>query len=137
MKGKILFYPNYKFPEGNVNDKFFIGLNNPDVEQDEPYLFALTTSQTKNKIQTKGCHSERGYYVITQDDRAWFDKYPTFVKFDELIIVSANSFIQQSINNNSWQEKGTIGDKLLRSIINCVIQCTDVPNLYKKILRVV
>jgi hypothetical protein len=84
--GQILHWTKYRFPEGNINDKDFVVINDSS-SSDELCLMLITTSQEKQYLGYKdGCNPRHFMFFIPKTWGECFPK-PTFIKLPFLVAV--------------------------------------------------
>ena len=106
--GQIISWPKYRFPEGNINDKLFVVLND-SLRENDPCLLLLTTSQEKwYSNYQPGCnHDMKVFYVPTE----WGECFPipTFVKLPFIIEKTCLELWGQYENGvEVWKRKLTV-----------------------------
>ena len=116
QKGEVVYCPHYTFPDGGVDDKLIINLNEP--ASGEPNLFLLTTAQPKTKLKTPGCFSNRGYYVI-QKNLDFFLAEFTWVLFWTLTEFSLVEELREAWKGN-FKTMGILRPETVAAIINCL-----------------
>ena len=116
QKGEVIFCPHYIFPDGEEGKKLVVNLNNPS--QGEPYLLLLTTSKRKSKIESAGCYSHKGYYVIPAGSDLFTTDY-TWILFWTLHEFSLEEELRESWNSN-FQTVGILKPQTINAIISCI-----------------
>jgi len=131
-KGTILFHPRFEFTDGETGRKYLIILNTPEIRKSEPFLFCKTTSQSRNKPQTPGCHAEKNLYCID----AKFDFFPkkTWAQFFEIFEIDYDEFIKQHFKLR-LEVKGELKPQTINAIINCIKRSDDVSPYHLSLLK--
>jgi hypothetical protein len=129
-KGTVYLYKDFRFPDGDVADKFFIILNNPRAN--EFFITCKTTSQQKWRPVKEGCHNIDNLYVLREN----VDFFPkkTWVQFHEYYNISQ----ERLFNLRDRQiiiKKADLRDQTVRAIINCISRSEDISGLYLSMIQ--
>ncbi|MFH1825320.1 MAG: hypothetical protein ABH873_08905 [Candidatus Firestonebacteria bacterium] len=117
QKGDVIWHKSFPFKNGGQpQDKFLILLNSPQKE--DPFLFALTTSQSKNKPQTLSCHSNSGYFVIERGKEKVFPKQ-TWIKLFDIQAFNSAELLKRSLELKQIIHKESLTQQTINEIINC------------------
>lgn len=131
IAGEILFYKNFPYGDGgDPSNKLLIVLNSP--ENDDPYLVLRTTSKRKIRLDRKGCHSDKGYFVFKKQDD-FFVEENTWVLFDTIVELNAAEFINWSIKKGV-EIKGNLKEVNLAALKNCIKAWPDVSKFHRSII---
>ncbi|WP_420263985.1 hypothetical protein [Candidatus Magnetominusculus dajiuhuensis] len=120
-KGTVLSHRDFAFKDGEYGDKLIIILNKP--RPDEPYLCCKTTSKTKYKIETEGCHSSQNIFVLGKIKNCFTKK--TYVQFHEFY-----DFDSQKLLKGHFEGKidiiFTLPENIINAIVNCIKKSDDI-----------
>ena len=131
-KGTILFHPSFEFTNGETGRKYLIVLNTPDIKKSESFLFCKTTSQSRNRPQTPGCHAEKNLYCI--EAKSDFSPKKTWVQFFEIFEAVYDEFIKQHFELR-LEVKGELKPQTINAIINCIKKSDDVSPYHLSLLK--
>ncbi|MBF0553918.1 MAG: hypothetical protein HQK96_05090 [Nitrospirae bacterium] len=129
-RGTVLFHRDFEFKDGELGNKLIIILNTP--LPDEPYLCCKTTSQTKYKIETEGCHSSKNIFILGNIKNCFTKK--TYVQFHELYEFDSQIFLKGHFEGKI-DVKCTLTDSIIRAIVNCVRKSEDVSPYHLNLLK--
>jgi hypothetical protein len=129
-RGTVYFHKDFRFPDGGVEDKLFIILNNP--LKDEYFITCKTTSQQKWRPDKEGCHSIDNVYVL----RANYDFFneKTWVQFHEYYPISQDLLLKY-VNRGIIVKKAELKEQKIRAIINCISKSEDISGLYLSMIQ--
>jgi hypothetical protein len=129
-KGTVYLHLGYRFPDGEIKDKFFIILNTP--RQDEVFITCKTTKEQKWRPDREGCHSNNNLYVL----RANEDFFPlkTWIQFHEYYPISQELLLRYK-DRGIIIKKAELREQTIRAIINCVSRSGDISGLYLSMIQ--
>jgi hypothetical protein len=112
---------DFQFTDGATGDKYLVQLNEPD--EDEPYIFCKTTSQSKNKRSEPPCQPDRSLYAL----KARHDFFPldTWLQLYELYRLPGDQVLQYTMSHRV-QERGQLRLETIGAVVNCIRRCEDV-----------
>lgn len=126
-QGTVYLHLGYRFPNGEVKDKFFIILNTP--RQNEFFIPCITTSQQKWRPDREGCHNADNVYVLREDvdffhKKTWvlFGVYDYYPLSQELLF--------DYLNRGIIIKRAELRQQTIRAIIKCVGRSEDISGLY-------
>jgi hypothetical protein len=114
QNGQILHWDKYQFPEGNINDKLFVVINDSSCDTDL-CLLLITTSNDRLYLGYKdGCNPRHFMFYIPKVWGECFPK-PTFVKLPLIISVPCAEL---------WAKiaEGTVYFWKRKLSLNCMVQ---------------
>lgn len=129
-QGTLYLHLGYRFPDGEVKDKFFVILNNP--RPDEFFITCKTTKEQKWRPDKEGCHSSYNVYIL----RANNDYFPlkTWIQFDEPVRISQERLFRLK-DRDIIIKRADLREQTIRAIINCVCNSDDICPLYISMIK--
>lgn len=128
QKGEIYSHKNFKFKNGGTSEKLLVLLYIPK-KKSRPYLFCLTTSQSKRKSFKEGCQPDRSLFFLPKN-KEFFEKN-TWLQLNEIYPMDAPSVLQDSMANYMRRE-AMLKDLTIRQIMNCIKKLIDVEEEYQE-----
>jgi len=129
-KGDILYHTEFKFPDGTTSDKLLVILNTPDPIK-EPFLVCTTTSQSRNKPKTPGCHSKESLFFI-KANHDFFNK-DTWLQFYQLYELDFKKLLKTKFDG-LVKISGSLKEQTINEVINCIRKSDDVSEYYLKLI---
>ena len=116
-KGEVYHHSQFPFHDGQIGDKFFVLLNDP--QNDEPYIVVRTTSNLRNRHYQTGCNSNFGDFFVPSGTEKLFPK-DTVVQLVETYEFSTAEFLNGCLNDKIISNIGSLSSITLAQLINCV-----------------
>jgi hypothetical protein len=128
-RGAIYHHSELTFHNGFTGKKYLILLNTPGKK--EPYLFAKTTSQKKDKSTTPGCIKQRSLFFIPAGKT--FFKLDTWVQLYEIYPIPPREI-------DTCKEitvEGSLDSKMIDAIVNCLFEAEEdnIAPVHRTLLR--
>lgn len=129
VKGTIFHHKKFVFKDGDIGDKLLILLNTPS--ENEPCLFAKTTSKKRERPSTPGCIENLKLFFIPAGTA--FFKDDTWIELYEIYEIP----LDDVKNNPDFKIIGTCDNKLINEIIDCLLLLNqnDITSYHKKLLK--
>lgn len=94
--GEILFYRNYTFDDGSVQDKLFVVLNSADLNC--PCLVLKTTSRSQRyKGVSRGCNPQKKVFFVPTNWGHCF-RVDTYVQLPQIIEIPTKELLEGSFS---------------------------------------
>ena len=129
-KGEIYSHKNFKFKNGEYSKKLLVLLYVPS-KGSKPYLFCLTTSQSKGKSFKEGCQPDQSLFFIPQDKE--FFKEDTWLQLFAIYPMETKSVLSDCMTNY-MERKDELQDLTIRQLMNCIKKSKDVEEEYAELI---
>jgi hypothetical protein len=120
--GDVYFHKSFKFKDGEVGEKLFVVLNEPDLGRNEPYLVVKTTSRFLKENLREGCNPALGGFFL-RSERDIFD-LDTLIQLTDIYEFDPGALIRDGIDKFLFH-KGTLTALTITQIINCFKKLKD------------
>jgi len=131
-RGTVLFHSRFLFTDGEAGKKYLVVLNTPDPKNPAPILLCKTTSQSRNKPETPGCHAERNLFVV--DAKHDFFPKKTWIQFFEIFEADYKELLQQHFEKTVTLE-GELKPETINAVVNCIRKSDDVSQYHLSLLK--
>lgn len=131
--GCILFDTKFAFRDNEIGEKLIILLNNPDLRENEPYLFCRTTSRERPPylIKTpKGCQKNSNYFFI--NECSFFPK-DTWLLLNDIHEYDCTRMLKKHFDKEI-KIIDCINKITLRQIKNCIKDSIDISYKHLKMI---
>jgi hypothetical protein len=115
-KGAVFFHSRFPFHDGQIGQKYFVVLNDP--QNDEPYLIVKTTTNLRNKAFQSGCNPSQQVFFLPQHSCLFPEA--TLVQLVDIYEFSAEEFLKASLAQQIVHSVGDLDAIHVAQIINCV-----------------
>lgn len=127
QKGDIYSHKNFRFKNGEFASKLLVLLYIPPERKIRPFLFCLTTSQTKRRSLKEGCQPNWSEFFIPKNKE--FFKENTWLQLHAIYPMEKTSVIQDCMTSYMKKE-GALQGLTIRQILNCIKKSKDVEQEY-------
>ena len=118
--GDILFHTDFTFHDGTKGQKLLIVLNNPDLQNEEPYLLIRTTSKLKGKVLQPGCIAAWKVFYVPPKEGEFFVE-PTLLQLDDFYELDPAILLRNGFSGN-LKAVGALSTLAFAQLRNCLKQ---------------
>jgi len=116
-KGAVFHHTQFQFHDGVIGDKYFVVLNEPAKE--EPFIFAKTTSQLRNRTHKKGCNPSLDVFYIRQGTEKALP-VDALIQLTDLYEFSPEEILKGHLTDKTISFGEDLSSLTVSQVINCV-----------------
>lgn len=122
-KGAILFHHSFKFKDGEIGEKLIVVLNNPNLQNDEPYLVCRTTSKEGKRKRKPACDIDQSTFFIPEDNASF--RSDTWLQLYEIYEIDAQSLLNDR-SEGQLDFLDQLPQEITRQLMNCLKNMEDI-----------
>ena len=119
-KGEIFKYIQFEFEDGSKGDKYFVALNNSNINI--PCVALKTTLQNRRYIGcANGCNFSRKCFFVPS---SWQNCFPidTYIQLPEIFEFLASELLMKGANGELEFQNNPLEQKCFNQLLQCLAQ---------------